>query len=178
MLSRLFLLFVLLPLADLALLLYLATKIGWQTSLGLVLVSGFAAAWLVRRSYREVFRRLQQQTAQGEFSLVLLSDGAMIFLGAGLLLTPGFISDALGLSLLIPACRRWYRARLAAWIKKNVDVKIVHGFPDSASRSGDSDDFLDGEIVKSGPESRTRTEHSSPATANRLQKFADEKTSQ
>jgi UPF0716 protein FxsA len=151
MLGRLLLLFILLPLADLTLLMYLATKIGWQTSLVLVLVSGIAATWLIRRSYREVVRKMQEQSARGELPLGLMSDSAMIFLAGGLLLSPGFITDALGITLLFPRCRRWYRAKLVAWAKKNWVVEINRGFTGSSGREDYPNDCVDGEIIKPPP---------------------------
>jgi len=105
MLGRLILLFILLPLADLWLLLVLSNKTSWQFSVLL----------------------------RGEFSTELLSDGAMIFFAAGLLLTPGFITDAIGLSVLIPPIRNWYKKLMAKWFKVKTNFEIVMpqmGHPD------------------------------------------------
>jgi UPF0716 family protein affecting phage T7 exclusion len=80
-----------------------------------------------------------------------MSDSAMIFLAGGLLLSPGFITDALGITLLFPRCRRWYRAKLVAWAKKNLVVEINHGFSGTSGRESYSDDCVEGEIVKPPP---------------------------
>jgi UPF0716 protein FxsA len=149
MLAKLVLLFLLIPLADLALLLYLATKIGWATALVLAVVSGILGAWMLRQSLLGTLRRLQEPTLTAESPLELLSDGAMISLAAGLLLTPGLVTDIAGISLLIPACRRSYRKILAAWLKRNWKVAYHYTFSDrrgDSSRWNDTSEILDGEV--------------------------------
>jgi len=133
MLGRLILLFILLPLADLWLLLVLSSKTSWQFSVLLVIVSGIIGAFLARRSSKAVWSKLQTKLGRGEFSTELLSDGAMIFFAAGLLLTPGFITDAIGLSVLIPPIRNWYKKLMAKWFKVKTNFEIVMpqmGHPD------------------------------------------------
>lgn len=150
MLSKLILLFVLVPLTDLFLLMVLSAYIGWPTSVGIVIVSGILGAILARHSGRAVARKLQQRLSQGEFSPELLTDGAMILFAAGLLLTPGFLTDLVGLSLLIPACRRFYQRQLLKWLKGSVQIQVWEssGFP------GHDPNVVDGEVV-SGSGSET-----------------------
>jgi UPF0716 protein FxsA len=124
MLGLLILLFVLVPLADLSLLLILSSYIGWQISLALVIISGILGAWLARMSYRSVIRKFQADALKQGLSLELFTDGMMIFFAAGMLLTPGFLTDALGFSLLIPQCRKWYRSRITSWIRKRAAIQI------------------------------------------------------
>ena len=77
MLSRLILLFVLVPLTDLFLLMVLSAYIGWPTSVGIVIASGILGAFLARQSGLAVSRKIQQRMAQGQFSAELLTDGAI-----------------------------------------------------------------------------------------------------
>jgi UPF0716 protein FxsA len=140
-LGRLILLFVLVPLADLFLLMYLSSKIGWPTSIGAVIVSGILGAWLAKMSWRAVGRKVQDRLQRGNMSPDLLTDGAMIFFAAGLLLTPGFITDAVGLSLLIPTCRRWYKIRIVNWMKRNFKIQVVK------TSSMNNSFTVDGEVV-------------------------------
>ena len=125
MLGRLILLFILLPLADLWLLLVLSNRTSWQFSVLLVIISGLIGAYLARRSSKAVWSKIQSKLGRGEFSTELLSDGAMIFFAAGLLLTPGFITDAIGLSILIPPIRNWYKTVVARWFKLQTNFQIV-----------------------------------------------------
>lgn len=125
MLGRLILLFILLPLTDLWLLLVLSQRTSWQFSVLLVIVSGLIGAFLARRSSKAVWSKIQSKLGRGEFSTELLSDGAMIFFAAGLLLTPGFITDAIGLSILIPPIRNWYKTLVAKWFSLQTNFQIV-----------------------------------------------------
>lgn len=125
MLGRLILLFILLPLADLWLLLVLSNHTSWQFSVLLVIISGLIGAYLARRSSKAVWGKIQSKLSRGEFSTELLSDGAMIFFAAGLLLTPGFITDAIGLTILIPPIRNWYKTLVARWFKLQTNFQIV-----------------------------------------------------
>lgn len=155
MLGRLILLFVLVPLADLTLLMVMSAYTGWPFSIGMVIASGILGAILAKRSSRAVGDKIRQRLTQGGMTADLLTDGAMIFFAAGLLLTPGFITDVIGLTLLIPACRRWYKARVMAYAKKHFKVQIVHsstmdGTTSSATWSNvDSDpNTIDGQVVE------------------------------
>lgn len=98
---------------------------GWPFSIAMVVLSGILGAYLAKRSSQAVGVKIRQKLQQGQMSPDLLTDGAMIFFAAGLLLTPGFLTDAVGLSLLIPACRRWYKVRITNWMKRNFKIQVV-----------------------------------------------------
>lgn len=152
MLGRLILLFVLLPLADLWLLFALANYTNWQTSVVLVIVSGIVGAYLAKRSSKAVWDKMRERLGQGEFSSELLSDGAMIFFAAGLLLTPGFITDAIGLSILIPPIRKWYKVWIAKWFKLKTHFQIITPqmpFPDGSPMD---ENTVEGSVVDSEPQ--------------------------
>lgn len=144
MLGKLILLFVLVPLADMLLLMTLSKYTGVLFSIGMVVLSGIVGAWLAKRSYRSMWHKAQTNLAAGQASPELLSDGAMIFFAAGLLLTPGFITDAVGFSLLIPVCRRWYKSWLVKWFKRNFNFQIVTF---DGRRTTTEDGVVDGEVV-------------------------------
>ena len=141
--GKLLLLFILVPLADLFLLMVMSSYTGWPFSIALVIVSGIIGAFLAKQSYRSVWNKMQSRLANNQLPADLLSDGAMIFFAAGLLLTPGFITDAVGLTLLIPVCRRWYKARLTKWLKRHFQVQVVTMRP-----PGHDDDVVEGEVVR------------------------------
>jgi UPF0716 protein FxsA len=146
-LGRLILLFILVPLADLVLLMVLSQYIGWQISVALVILSGIIGAYLARRSSMAVFQKLRTKMSQGQMSPDLLSDGAMILFAAGLLLTPGFITDVVGLSLLFPACRGVYKRWLTGWFKKHFKFQVLTpaNMPQSPRDDGRT---VDGEVVR------------------------------
>ena len=141
MLLKLLALFVLVPLIELALLLLLAAKTSVLLTLVVVVATGIAGTILARSQGWKTFRRIQTDMSQGKLPTDALLDAAMIFCAGALLLTPGLLTDVLGLSLLIPFCRHWYRQRLLRWIRRN--------FPNSRVR--------DNLVQKSGPRSSIRT---------------------
>lgn len=154
--GKLVLIFVLVPLADLLLLMMLSSYTGWQFSVALVILSGILGAYLARWQSTMVRNEIEAKMRQNQMSAGLLTDGAMIFFAAGLLLTPGFITDAVGLSLLIPACRRWYKQRFSGWVKKNVKVQTF-GFGQVFGPAGQTPhhdpNVVDGEVVdRSNPD--------------------------
>jgi UPF0716 protein FxsA len=124
-LGKLIFLFIAVPLADLTLLIVMSAYTGWAFSIAVVVVSGIIGAILAKRSVNSVFSKIKRNFASGQISPDLLTDGAMILFAAGLLLTPGFLTDAFGLSVLIPQSRRWYRSILAKWFKESVNFRYV-----------------------------------------------------
>ncbi len=107
--------------ADLILLLMIA-RIHWLWTIAAIVVTGFAGAWLVRRQGIAVLRRMRSSFATGEIPTDPLIDGGLVLLAAGLLLTPGLITDAVGITFLIPVSRHWYRHRIKNWMIRNVQV--------------------------------------------------------
>ena len=124
MFARLLLIFVLVPLADLVLLLLIG-RMNWWLSVALVIVSGFVGAFFARRQGFAVGNRIRERLVRNEMPTEPLVDGGIVLFAAGLLITPGLITDLFGLSLLIPICRRWYRKRLIAWFKKRFRVEAM-----------------------------------------------------
>jgi UPF0716 protein FxsA len=146
--GKLVLIFVLVPLADLMLLMMLSSYTGWQFSVALVVLSGILGAYLARWQSTLVRRDIAKKMQQNQMSAGLLTDGAMIFFAAGLLLTPGFITDAVGLSLLIPACRNWYKRRFSAWIKKNFRIQTFTSTTGQRPSARPHDpNIIDGEVI-------------------------------
>ena len=110
MLFKLFLLFTLVPIVELALLIELGSHIGSLTTVALV--SGAAGAALARSQGLLVFQRLRSSIGQGQSPGDALIDGVLILAGGLLLLTPGILTDGLGFSALLPPSRRLIRSAL------------------------------------------------------------------
>ncbi len=121
MLIRLAALFIFLPLVELALLLFIGSKINWFATLSLVVLTGLVGAWLARREGLTCYRRVQQQVAGGQLPADSLLEGLMILVAGALLVTPGIITDAVGFGLLVPPIRRRIREQIVQRIK----IRIV-----------------------------------------------------
>ena len=112
MVPLLFLLFILLPIAELWLIIEIGGAIGVPPTLALLIVDSIVGAALARSQGRAAWERFNLAMAEGRIPGKEVFDGAMIILGGALLLTPGFITDIFGLVLLIPPTRALIRAFL------------------------------------------------------------------
>src|SRR5210317_2317369 len=94
--------------------------IGLAPTVGLIMMTGVAGAWLARSQGVEILRRIQQETSRGQMPATTLIDGALVLVGGLLLLTPGFFTDVLGFSFLVPVTRELWRKGLSTWLEKQV----------------------------------------------------------
>ncbi|MGH1490260.1 MAG: FxsA family protein [Acidimicrobiales bacterium] len=120
----LFVAFVVLPVVEIWLLTQVAGQIGWPLALFLVIAVSVAGAWLVRREGLGVIRRVQTSMSSGRIPTDDLADGAMIFFASALMLTPGFLTDAIGLALLIPPIRAIIRPPLVGFFRRRIDLRV------------------------------------------------------
>ena len=144
MLLKLLLLFTLVPLAELVLLLKLTDVTDWKFTLLLVVITGVVGSLLAKTQGVRAFRRIQEELASGRMPTEPLLDAVMIFIAGALLLTPGLLTDAFGLSLLIPGCRSYYRRRVTQWFKSRFTIKggTSGGWQSGESRSEVIDSYV------------------------------------
>ena len=107
------LIFIVLPIAELYVILQVGQAIGVGPTLGLLILDSFLGAWLWRSQGRAAWQRFNDALAEGRVPAREDFDGAMIILGGAFLLTPGFITDVIGLLLLIPPSRAIFRGMVA-----------------------------------------------------------------
>ena len=112
--------FIVVPLVELALLLYLADLISWQYTLLLVIVTGIVGATLARRQGARAWERIGEQLAAGRMPGAEVVDAVLILVAGVVLITPGVITDAIGLLLLLPPTRRLARVWLIARLRSRV----------------------------------------------------------
>lgn len=106
MLFKLLILFIAIPLLELALLIKIGTLIGTFNTILLILITGIVGAALTKQQGLGVITRIREDMAVGRVPSDELFNGVCILVGGFLLLTPGFLTDALGFSLLIPSARQ------------------------------------------------------------------------
>lgn len=120
MLLRLFLLFTLVPAAEIFLFIEIGKQIGTASTFALVLLTGIAGAWLARMQGMATLMRLRANLEQGIMPAEELVDAVIIFAAGIVLLTPGFLTDAAGLFLLFPPTRfhfkRFLRGKFDQWV--------------------------------------------------------------
>jgi UPF0716 protein FxsA len=106
------LVFIVLPLAEIAVAIQVAGWIGGANTIGLILLFSIVGAWLAWHIGFSVLRRTRDQVAHGVVPTDELIDAALVFTGGVLLFVPGFITDVLGILLLIPPTRHVVRSAL------------------------------------------------------------------
>ena len=120
MLGRLFLLFVLVPIVELAILVRLGSRIGFWPTLGLVVLTGAVGAWLAKSQGLRLVRAIQGELAAGRIPANHLLDGLLVLIGGIVLLTPGLLTDLLGIMLLFPPTRAVFRRGISARMQRMV----------------------------------------------------------
>ena len=113
-----------LPIAEIAVFIVVGRYIGVLPVLGLIFLTAAVGSLLLRAQGLSVLKKLSAETDAGRLPARELVDGSMILLAGLFLLTPGFVTDVLGLLLFIPAVRQ------AAWslIRNRISFRFVGGF--------------------------------------------------
>jgi UPF0716 protein FxsA len=124
--GRLLLLFVLLPAAELALLIEFGSHFGTLHTLTLIVLTGVVGASLARSQGLGVMGEIQQEMAAGRLPANSLVDGVIILVAAALLVTPGILTDAFGFLCLLPAFRNIVKRFLWHRLEKSVRENRVH----------------------------------------------------
>lgn len=136
MLVRLALLFVVIPLIELALLLQVGSWIGFWPTIGLVVGTGFLGAGLARAEGLRTWLAFQRELARGGLPGRALLDGISILVGGAFLLTPGLLTDIAGFSLLFPPTRRFLQGRARRWLERRVESGEVRAWTVGMSGTG------------------------------------------
>ena len=120
MFGRLLVLFLVVPVVEVALLVTLGERIGFGATVALVIGSALLGAWLARREGAAAIRRVQERLASGAMPGPELVDGLIVLVSATLLVAPGFLTDAAGLLGLFPPTRRLARRALTRGLERRV----------------------------------------------------------
>ena len=118
MFFMLFILFAIIPIAELYLLIKIGGVIGAFNTVLIILLTAVFGAYLAKTQGFIVFRKINQALNEGRIPAQELLDGLFVLLGGFTLLTPGFLTDLIGLSMLIPLSRNLY-IKLAVQIIQN-----------------------------------------------------------
>jgi UPF0716 protein FxsA len=112
MFPLLILLFIVVPLAELYVIIQVGQAIGALPTIGLLLLDSLLGSWLLRSQGRSVWNRFRATLAAGRPPARETVDGALVIVGGALMLAPGFITDAFGVVLLLPPTRAIVRRGL------------------------------------------------------------------
>ena len=110
------------PLLELYVIIQVADGMGTGQTILLLIAVSVAGAWMVRRSGLGVLKQIQTRLNRGELPAGELVDGLLILIAGALMLTPGFLTDGVGLLLLFPPTRLVVRSLLVRRFAKKITV--------------------------------------------------------
>src|SRR6201994_660107 len=126
------LVFIVVPIAELFVIIQVGELIGVWPTLLLLLLDAVVGSWLLKREGRAAWRRFNQALAERRMPGKEVADGFLIILGGALLIAPGFLTDIVGIFLLVPVTRALARRVLRRWTVGRV---AVVGFPGAGGAS-------------------------------------------
>ncbi|GKY86443.1 FxsA family protein [Sinisalibacter aestuarii] len=151
----LLLLFIAIPLIEIALFIQVGGAIGLGWTLAIVLGTAVLGSWMVRRQGAMALDSLRRSFSALNDPTEPLAHGAMILFSGALLLTPGFFTDALGFALLLPPVRAWVFRKLSQRVKvqsftmgQQTDTRYADPFREERG------DVIDGEFEEVTPDKR------------------------
>ncbi len=119
-------LFVGLPLLELYMVIQVGQLIGAGWTILLLVLDSVVGAVVVRREGARAWRALRDTLARGGVPAKELADGGLVLVGGTLLLTPGFVTDAFGLLLVLPVTRPLFRGLLTRMLAARL-VPVTFG---------------------------------------------------
>ena len=141
--------FIVVPLAEIAVLIQVGGWIGLMPTLALIILTAVIGTIMLRRQGFTVLTRAQRQLEQGILPVAEVFEGLCLLVGGALLLTPGFITDACGALLLLPAARAFLYRRVGHYLERHV-VRPPDAPPGGPS-PGQPPPVLDGEYEEVEP---------------------------
>lgn len=155
------------PLAELYVLIQVGQQLGVLPTLALLLAMSLLGGYLLRREGARTWQALREALQAGRLPAREVTDGALVVLGGALLLTPGFLTDVIGLLCILPVTRAVLRRLLTGLVARQFGVAgLVAGFtanrmgqrrpptaPGAPNRPGNrlNGDIVEGEVVEDGP---------------------------
>jgi UPF0716 protein FxsA len=112
--------FILVPIAELYVIIKVGEAIGLVPTLVLLLADAVVGSMLLRHQGRAAWIRFNRALAEGRLPHKEVFDGVLVIMGGALLITPGFLTDILGLILLIPPTRALVRAVSARFVRRRL----------------------------------------------------------
>jgi len=139
--------FIVVPVIEITVLIEVGEQLGAFTTVALVILTAAVGASLVRSQGLQTLMNAQKKMQQGEQPGQEVIEGVMLAIAGVMLVTPGFVTDFLGLILLLPFSRQFFANKLLArMIIKNMASQqpFNQGF---SSHQSQSEDIIDGEFV-------------------------------
>src|SRR3954471_22676859 len=132
-------LFIVIPIAELYVILKVGDLIGTLPTVALLVADSLLGAWLLRSQGRTVWQRFQTTMQAGRIPHREVFDGVLVIFGGAFLIAPGFLTDIIGVVLLVPPTRALFRRWLIRRGGRMFGISIATGRPAEAPPSQDWD---------------------------------------
>lgn len=147
MFPAIFVLFIAVPIVEIAVLIKVGGLLGFLPTIGIVILTAVLGTAMLRAQSMSTLASVQSKLNAGEVPALQLMEGVALLIGGVLLLTPGFVTDAIGFFCLVPATRRWLIKRILA--RSNLVVMSSAQYRDGQAESQSSrpsnGDVIEGE---------------------------------
>jgi UPF0716 protein FxsA len=127
--------FIVVPIAELAAIIWVGTQIGVLPTIAILVIDSIVGSLLMRHQGRAAWRRFNLALQERRPPAKEVVDGALVIFGGALLLTPGFLTDILGLILLLPPSRAAVRGALMGWFgRRFIVARVATGAANAGAR--------------------------------------------
>jgi len=127
MLLPLLLIFIVVPIAELYVIIQVGQSIGALPTIAILIADSILGSMLLRSQGRSAWRRFNAAIAEGRAPTREVLDGVLVIFGGAFLITPGFITDIIGILLLLPPTRAVFRGFLTRRLRSRVVVAVAGG---------------------------------------------------
>jgi UPF0716 protein FxsA len=124
-LLALLVIFIVVPLAELYVIFKVGESIGYPLTILILAVDSIIGSLLLKSQGRAVWRRFSETMAAGRVPHRELLDGVMVIFGGAFLITPGFLTDILGILLLLPPTRAVLRRLVVRALRGRVALEVA-----------------------------------------------------
>jgi len=145
----LLILFILVPIIEIVAFIRVGEAIGINMTILIVIVTAILGVNLLKQQGFRAWREIQLSMAQGNVPAVEMAAGAQLLFAGGLLLTPGFVTDIVGFTLMIPQVRRFLAQKMIARAVLKAKSKVYQhstSHEDSSNHHSDQGRTIEGEF--------------------------------
>ncbi len=157
-----FIAMIVVPVMEIAVFIEAGELIGLWPTIGAVILTAIVGSTLLRHQGLSTLARVHESMNAGRLPVAELFDGLCLLVAGAFLLTPGFVTDGVGLLLFLPPFRFVLRGFLASRIKARGDFNVrMNGAPNAGSRPGGGFDstIIDGEFHEIQPDENNKNSY-------------------
>jgi UPF0716 protein FxsA len=114
--------FIIVPILEIYVIIQVGQVIGAWWTIALLIADSILGSWLIRHEGRRAWQALTTALQSGRMPAKELADGALLLVGGTLMLSPGFITDAVGILLILPFTRPVARRLLTGYVGRRLVV--------------------------------------------------------